>query len=184
MSIHWASDPFVVVDHAFPFEAAFGLIIPVGIASVIFFVMVMLESQSRTYLFIWGSLVCIATFVPLGLTSQPSLSAWIDKWDNEWTNTSYTMAFQFEKSCCGWRNYTDRAIDNCSFVAISGCEKMVTEWIEVRYRQIFLVYIFIAVMNMYSVIYVFWNVLTRDIDCLWAEIEIPLLPTTMYATVE
>lgn len=182
MAIHWATDPFVIFRHAFPFEIAFGILIPLLFISLMFFLMLLLESRSTAYLTVWVILVVVITVIPIALTSPPSLSSWIMQWDRQWTNTSHAMSFQYEKACCGWTNYTDRAIYECPFASRSGCQGVVTTWIKTRYREVFLSLVFVAGLYVYCLVFVCWRVIRVGVDCIWAEIEIPFLTTSVYGS--
>lgn len=180
MAIHWATDPFIIFRHAFPFEIAFGLLIPLIFLSLILFLMLLLDSRSKVYLGFWIGAVVVITVVPIALTSPPSLDSWVNRWDRQWTNTSHAMSFQYEKSCCGWRSYKDRAIYECPFKARSGCQSMVTTWIKARYDEVFLSLLFITSLYVYCMVSVTWKVVRVGVDCIWAEIEIPFLTPSVY----
>jgi hypothetical protein len=180
MSIHWASDPFMIFDHPFPFKIAFGIAIPLAIASLVLFALLLLDSQSRFYSWSLLILVIFETAVPLGLTSPRSLKSWVATWNAKWSNTSHPMAFQYEKSCCGWENYQDRAILDCHFLSMSGCRRLVDVWISTRYDEIFLIYWFIAVCYGYTMVTILCAIHSQHIECIWAEIEIPFLSSSLY----
>jgi hypothetical protein len=180
MSIYWATDPFVIYPHPFPFPIAFGLAIPLTLACFVIFILLLIDSQSKLYLSLLAVSLLLGTSVPIGLTSPPSLRTWMSNWNAQWSNTSHAMAFQYEKACCGWSNYRDRAITACPFLSVSGCEKVVLSWITTRYHEIFLTYIFVAVCYGYSLFTLTWAIYKKRIECIWAEIEIPFLSTSLY----
>ena len=180
MSISWAVNPFVIFPHQFPFEIAFGITIPLVIISAILFVLFLFDSTSKIYLPLMIVLILFDVTVPIGLTSPQSLDGWITKWNNSWTNTSFSMSFQLEKMCCGWANYLDRSIDDCPFSSVSGCESMVTNWIRVRYDQIFITEILLLVLYLYSICSFLVAIFYNKVTCVWTEIEIPFLKTNLY----
>jgi hypothetical protein len=180
MSIHWSTDPFVVYQHPFPFPVAFGIAIPLSFASLVLFSLLLLDSQSKLYLSLLVALILWNTVLPLSLTSAPSLRTWISNWNEEWSNTSHAMAFQYEKSCCGWKDYKDRSISDCPFLSVSGCEKIVTSWLESRYHEVFMIYWLVACCYGYTMFAMIWAICKKRIECIWAEIEIPFLSSSLY----
>lgn len=180
ISIHWAIDPFIIFDHAFPFQVAFGLSIPIACASTLVFGLLLIDSRSKIYLYLLTSLIVINSFMLIGLTSPPSLSSWIDKWDKQWTNTSHSMSFQLEKSCCGWTNYQDRSILNCPFLSKSGCMPIVKNWIILKYYQVFKIELLICSFLLFSLFSFFLAFYKHKIEAIWAEIEIPFLQSNLY----
>ncbi|KAK8871836.1 hypothetical protein M9Y10_007579 [Tritrichomonas musculus] len=180
ISIHWAIDPFIIFEHAFPFQVAFGLSIPIACAYTTLFCLLLIDSRSKMYLYLLTSLVIINSAMLIGLTSPPSLSSWIDKWDKKWTNTSHSMSFQLEKSCCGWKNFQDRSIINCPFLSKSGCMPIVEGWINMKYHQVFEIELLISSLFLYSLLSFFLARYCHKIEAIWAEIEIPFLPSDLY----
>jgi hypothetical protein len=180
MSVHWSIDPFIVYAHPFPFQVAFGLLIPFSVGSLVFFVLLLLDSQTKIYFASLTVLVVVVTALSIGLTCPPSLRSWVDRWDSEWSNTSHSMSFQYEKSCCGWHNFRDRAISDCPFLSISGCVTVVETWIYSRYSELLLTYCFIAALHIYSLGVLVMAIFKYRIDCIWAQIEIPFLSSILY----
>lgn len=180
LSIHWAIDPSIIIDHAFPFQAAFGLSIPLVCGSIIVFALLLLYSKSNLYLYLLTSLVCFIYFLLVSLTSPPSLNSWIQRWDQQWSNTSHPMSFQFEKYCCGWKDFKDRSISDCPFSFQSGCEPIVRNWITIRYNQIFRIEILLSAFVCYSILSFFWAKYHHHIEAIYAEIEIPFLQSNLY----
>ena len=180
ISIHWATDPFIIFEHSFPFQVAFGLSIPIACASACIFGLLLIDSRSNLYLYLLALLIFVNGGMLIGLTSSPSLESWINKWDEQWTNTSHSMSFQLEKSCCGWLNFTDRSILNCPFLSRSGCMTIVENWINLKYHQIFQIEILINIILSYSLFSFFWAKYKHNIEAIWAEIEIPFLQSNLY----
>jgi hypothetical protein len=162
-------------------EIPFGLTIPFAVVTLILFGLVLLDSQSRVLLFLLFGAAVVTTVLALGMSSPPSIESWIDNWDKEWTNTSYCMSFQYERNCCGWKDYKDRSISECPFLSISGCRRIVEAWVKPRYGQVFLTFWFIAVLNGYAVGSIFWAAYVDKVDCIWAQIEIPFASSRLYS---
>ncbi|OHT02079.1 hypothetical protein TRFO_07260 [Tritrichomonas foetus] len=180
MAIHWAVDTFIIFPHAFPFEIAFGLSIPISFASVVVFALLLIDSKSDLYLYLLASLVFTNSILLIGISSPPSLTSWIRTWDQQWTNTSHSMSFQLEKSCCGWNDFQDRSILECPFLSRSGCRPVVEDWINWRFQQIFQIELLIGSISLYSMFSFFWARYHHHIETIWAEIELPLLQSNMY----
>ena len=180
MAIHWATDPMMIIRHNFPFEVAFGLTIPTTIASFILFVLLLFDSTNRLYLVAWVALIVFYAVTSISITSPQSLDSWINRWDIQWSNTSFPMSFQLERRCCGWESYEDRSIENCPFLYYNGCKELVRNWILDRYNQIFETEVLMFVMYMYSVIVIIWTIYHDKKKCIWVEIEIPFLGSDLY----
>jgi hypothetical protein len=180
MSIHWSIDPFIVYSHAVPLQAAFGLLLPFTVGSLIFFALLIIWSQTRIYFISLLVLLLLVTGVSIGLTSDTSLRSWVDRWDGQWSNASHSMAFQYEKSCCGWENYLDRSIPDCPFLSVSGCRKVVETWIFSKYQELFRTFCFIAALQLSSIATVAWAVFKDRIECVWGELEIPFFSASLY----
>lgn len=180
ISINWAIDSFIIFKHDFPFQVAFGLSIPIACATAFVFCLLLIDSKSNVYLYLLTSLVFVNSGMLIGLTSPPSLDSWITKWDRLWTNTSHSMSFQLEKSCCGWDNFTDRSILNCPFLSRSGCMPIVKNWIFLKYHQIFEIELLVCSILLYSLFSFFWARYNHKIDVILAEIEIPFIQSNLY----
>lgn len=184
MSIHWATDSFVIFRHLYPIEIAFGINIPVLVFSAVIFVLLMLDSRSKWYISLFIIIINLNSLSMIFLTAPFSLNAWVDEWDNQWSNHSHAMTFQLERSCCGWNSYEDRSIDECSFLSRSGCKPIVEDWIKVRYHQIFMTAILCLCLYSVTICAFLWAIFHDHIDCVWAEIEIPFISSNLYEEVQ
>lgn len=182
MAIHWAVDPIVIFRHPFPYEIAFGIGITATFGSLVLFVLLLFDSANTLYICAWVALIGCEVVTAVALTSPQSLSAWVDRWGAHWSNTSFPMSFQLERRCCGWENYTDRGIDICPFLFYDGCKELVSDWILVRYKQVFATELLMLVLYAYTVATILWAVYHDKKRCLWAEIEIPFLRSDIYDT--
>jgi len=174
-SLNWSYDPFLVVSHPLPLKTSIISSLSLQLIGFISFVALMINSKRRLFLYLWLITVIWNTIVPISMMCSPSLDSWINKWSDQWTNTSHTMSFQLENSCCGWQSYQDRAISECPFRSKSGCKPIVISWIYERYSQSNSILSTVAAMSLYSVIVVISCALSLPIESLWTEIEIPFI---------
>ncbi|OHS99138.1 hypothetical protein TRFO_34492 [Tritrichomonas foetus] len=72
--------------------------------------------------------------------SQPgSSSQFIKDWDQQWSvDLIETEMLQKKNKCCGWKNYTDKSLYPCPINFVSGCQQVVTDYLDPRFHEIFI----------------------------------------------
>ena len=156
LAISWNNSNFVAVSHPFPFSIAFSISIIITIVQIFIFIMLTFYSRSHGFLWTWLALIISNFALSITLVSPLSLDAWIDEWDAKWTNTSHTMSFQYESTCCGWNDFKDRAITDCPFDYQSGCKDIVTRWIRNKFDQLFMSLLLSAAIIIYPVMTIYY----------------------------
>lgn len=62
---------------------------------------------------------------------------YLDEWSNKWGNDLKSESLQFKQQCCGWYNFSDRAIEPCPFNFASGCAEIVSNYLQPRLDEVF-----------------------------------------------
>ena len=174
-SLVYSSDSFFIVQHPFPFAIVFSLTLILSIVNLISFGFLFVDLKSLCWFSVFIISFLISYAAILFFTSPVELKTWITNWDIHWSNLSLFMQFQLEKQCCGWSNYSDRSVNDCSFKSLSGCKHLVETTIYDKYEQIFYIMILLSLNKLYVVGLVSYFYFFSSSECLFEQFEIPFL---------
>ena len=133
---HYFSQDLLIIDPQINYKVMFGCGIGIGL---IFFIGVWIFLTVPRFIcnyivtfpaFIIIISIYIAFLVPSAFSKYMSL------WDEKWEDNIESQILQIRYKCCGWKNYTDRALEKCQFNAESGCKSIINGYLKPRYNTL------------------------------------------------
>jgi hypothetical protein len=78
---------------------------------------------------------------------------YIEKWGEVWVQDDPKMIeLQYKMECCGFENYTDRAVEACPIDFESGCSRLMRSFMSARLKEIFIGFLVVLCTTVVSVV--------------------------------
>ena len=131
------SSDLLIYSSKIKYHIVFG--IGIGVSFIVFFGLIVLLffPKLKYNFFVTFPLLLIIPASYIYLSYPNSADRFLSNWDNDWKVSIESEGLQVKQRCCGWNNLTDRALDPCPELFVSGCRKIVYNYLDSRFTELF-----------------------------------------------
>lgn len=96
---------------------------------------------------------------------------YVDHYGHEWNeNSTKYISFQWKKNCCGYYRFDDRGIPNCPFEFTSGCSNIISDYLKIRFEEIFIANIVTLLLFVTSVVALIIYSVVEDVTSIFEDV--------------